>query len=213
MIGKGIAGDVIDRLAQWDWPGNIRELENLIERLMVLGTVQGDQAVVLEDIAPELRAVVAEPAMPALRDQQERSEQEHLAKVLEECGGNRALAAQQLGISQPTVTSHLRQLETRYGVELFYRQGKGVYLSQQGERLLPQVEQLMQQAAQMQAWPCASGGTRAPSCRAGATSGGAMETEKYSRLLLIVNIPQITHDGRCNRGFLGIQRPFDCQQK
>ena len=34
-------------------------------------------------------------------------------------------------------------------MELFYRQGKGVYLSQQGERLLPQVEQLMQQAAQI----------------------------------------------------------------
>lgn len=63
--------------------------------------------------------------------------------------GSITKAAQQLGISQPTVTSHLRQLETRYGVELFYRQGKGVYLSQQGERLLPQVEQLMQQAAQI----------------------------------------------------------------
>ncbi|WP_332455054.1 helix-turn-helix domain-containing protein, partial [Alcaligenes faecalis] len=84
--------------------------ENLIERLMVLGTVQGDQAVVLEDIAPELRAVVAEqPAMPALRDQQERSEQEHLAKVLEECGGNRALAAQRLGISRSTLWRKLRK--------------------------------------------------------------------------------------------------------
>ncbi|MGE8546679.1 MAG: LysR substrate-binding domain-containing protein [Alcaligenes sp.] len=63
--------------------------------------------------------------------------------------GSITKAAQQLGISQPTVTSHLRQLEARYGIELFYRQGKGVYLSEQGERLLPQVEELMQQAAQI----------------------------------------------------------------
>ena len=32
-------------------------------------------------------------------------------------------AAAQLGVSQPTVTGQLRQLESRYGVELFHRQG------------------------------------------------------------------------------------------
>ncbi len=65
------------------------------------------------------------------------------------CTNSVTRAAKELGISQPTVTSHLRQLESRYGIELFYRRGKGVYLSEQGEQLLPQVEALLQQAAQL----------------------------------------------------------------
>ncbi|MCX5592573.1 LysR substrate-binding domain-containing protein [Alcaligenes endophyticus] len=65
------------------------------------------------------------------------------------CTNSITRAAKELGISQPTVTSHLRQLEAKYGIELFYRRGKGVYLSEEGEHLLPQVEALLRQAAQV----------------------------------------------------------------
>ena len=59
-------------------------------------------------------------------------------------------AAAQLGVSQPTVTAQLRQLESRYGVELFHRQGRGLHLSEAGRRLMPQVEKLVQQETEIE---------------------------------------------------------------
>lgn len=59
-------------------------------------------------------------------------------------------AAAQLGVSQPTVTGQLRQLESRYGVELFHRQGRGLRLSDAGHRLMPMVEKLVQQESEIE---------------------------------------------------------------
>lgn len=59
-------------------------------------------------------------------------------------------AAAQLGISQPTVTGQLRQLESRYGIELFHRQGRNLRLSDAGYRLMPMVEKLMQQESEIE---------------------------------------------------------------
>lgn len=54
------------------------------------------------------------------------------------------------GVSQPTVTGQLRQLESRYGVELFHRQGRGLRLSDAGHRLMPLVEKLVQQESEIE---------------------------------------------------------------
>jgi len=59
--------------------------------------------------------------------------------------GSVTKAATLLGVSQPTVTGHLRQLEARYGVELFHRQGRAMNLSDMGRSLMPMVEKLVQQ--------------------------------------------------------------------
>ncbi|MGE8590595.1 MAG: LysR family transcriptional regulator, partial [Alcaligenes sp.] len=58
-------------------------------------------------------------------------------------------AAAQLGVSQPTVTGQLRQLESRYGIELFHRQGRGMRLSDAGQSLMPMVEKLVQQETEI----------------------------------------------------------------
>lgn len=59
--------------------------------------------------------------------------------------GSVTLAAKQLSLSQPTVTSQIRSLEEHYGIELFRRQGGRLSLSDEGIRLLPLVEKLLQQ--------------------------------------------------------------------
>ncbi|MDE1168431.1 MAG: LysR family transcriptional regulator [Pseudomonas sp.] len=64
--------------------------------------------------------------------------------------GSITLAAKKLGLSQPTVTTQVRQLESQYAVELFYRGGRRLTLSDDGVRLLPMVKALLQQEADIE---------------------------------------------------------------
>lgn len=59
-------------------------------------------------------------------------------------------AAKKLGLSQPTVTTQIRNLEAQYGVELFYRGGRRLTLSDEGAQLLPMVQTLLQQEADIE---------------------------------------------------------------
>ncbi|MFV3381618.1 LysR family transcriptional regulator [Pseudomonas sp. NY15354] len=64
--------------------------------------------------------------------------------------GSITLAAKKLGLSQPTVTTQIRNLESQYAVELFYRGGRRLVLSEEGARLLPMVKALLQQEADIE---------------------------------------------------------------
>lgn len=64
--------------------------------------------------------------------------------------GSVTQAAKKLGLSQPTVTTQIRQLESRYSVELFYRGGRRLTVSDEGARLLPRVKMLLQQEADIE---------------------------------------------------------------
>jgi DNA-binding transcriptional LysR family regulator len=64
--------------------------------------------------------------------------------------GSITLAAKKLGLSQPTVTTQIRNLESQYSVELFYRGGRRLSVSDEGARLLPMVKVLLQQEADIE---------------------------------------------------------------
>ncbi|QNP48335.1 LysR substrate-binding domain-containing protein [Diaphorobacter aerolatus] len=64
--------------------------------------------------------------------------------------GSITLAAKHLGLSQPTVTTQIRALEELYGIELFRRQGGRLVVSDDGVRLLPMVESLLQQESNVE---------------------------------------------------------------
>jgi len=83
--------------------------------------------------------------------------------------GSITTAARQLGISQPTVTGRIRQLEETYGVELFYRRASRVDLSDVGVALMPVVEQLMQQEGNADYLLRNAGNLRFGNLRIGAT--------------------------------------------
>jgi two-component system response regulator AtoC len=95
----------MERLLRHHYPGNVRELENLIKRLIVLGDPflrnGGDGAAV----AAASRLAAPLPAGPeiSLREASRKAslaaEREIIAKTLEQCGGNRVRAAKMLRIS------------------------------------------------------------------------------------------------------------------
>ncbi len=94
------------RLQAYPWPGNVRQLENVAERLSVLlADAEGPVGEAeLRAVLPELYAPTAAAAPGSLA---ERS-QAQILRVLAECGGNQAEAARRLGIGRTTLWRRLR---------------------------------------------------------------------------------------------------------
>ena len=99
----------IHMLENHSWPGNIRELENLVERLVVVC----DDAVVDESLLPLDLTVGAGLAREAEKESNFAAataafEKGYLRRVLAQCGWNRRRAAEQLGIGYSTLKAKLR---------------------------------------------------------------------------------------------------------
>ncbi len=99
----------MERLMRYDWPGNIRELRNLIERLQILHEGEEVQA---GDLPAELGAVrpPAEPAEAALVPLQEM-ERRHVERVLRATGWNKTQAARILEIDIKTLNKKIRDFD------------------------------------------------------------------------------------------------------
>ncbi len=119
-----IEGVALERLKHYAWPGNIRELENAIERAVVLA--EGER-ITLHDLpqeildgptawlSTELRKAkrIAGPANPIVTPEDAEllldSELRQLRSALEQCGGNKAEAARLLGMPRSTFFSKLKK--------------------------------------------------------------------------------------------------------
>ena len=113
---KEIDPEVLDALAAHSWPGNIRELENVIERMVLLS----DQPTLSRrDLPPELlvepgRSPLSEPLSPLrerIRSETRRIEREVILEALEITNGNVTKAARRLGISRRGLQLKMKELE------------------------------------------------------------------------------------------------------
>ena len=99
-----IAPEAIKLLQQHEWVGNVRELENAVERAMV---VAHEPLLRAEDFLLQGGRVLAADA-PRSLDEMEKA---HILQVIEECDGNQTRAAEVLGVDRVTLHNKLK----RYG--------------------------------------------------------------------------------------------------
>lgn len=116
-MGKDVtelAPDALDLLRAYDFPGNVRELENILERGVALSTGHSIEPAHLPDDLRELSIRTFRKKagrIPTL----EQQEQDYIAWVLQEAGGNQTLAAQMLGIDRVSLWRKLKRYEVEKG--------------------------------------------------------------------------------------------------
>jgi two-component system response regulator AtoC len=113
----GITLEALEALAAYNFPGNVRELRNIIERAMIL--TSGPEVEARDIILPDgdelrgkvLPAFFSMPLGPeGAPPPAEVVERAYVARVLEHFHGKRVVAAHALGISYPTFLKRLREL-------------------------------------------------------------------------------------------------------
>ena len=98
-----IPSETMQALTEWHWPGNIRELENFIERSVILSK------------GPSLRAPLSElredsPEAASGSATLEHVEREHILQALRESAGVVTAAAKRLGLHRTTLNAMMRKL-------------------------------------------------------------------------------------------------------
>ncbi len=114
---SGFSEEAQVRLVRYDYPGNVRELENALQRAVALA--EGD-VIRPEDLPPQMREA-ARPRIEAPREAVhvpdgltlEEVEAIYIQRTLERVAGNASEAARRLGISRSTLWRKLKKLDRR----------------------------------------------------------------------------------------------------
>lgn len=108
------------KLKSYHWPGNIRELENVMQRALVIchnNTIESDDLILEATLEPEMATSVEAEEEPILCNDLKRHEQELILQALRKGNGSRKYAAETLGISPRTLRYKLSRMRDQ-GVEI-----------------------------------------------------------------------------------------------
>src|SRR5262249_26844627 len=115
---REIGIDVLAALQAADWPGNVRQLRNVIERILILATGEINMPVTVDSLPPDawpssglaknegMQDVIALP----LRDARERFEREYLNVQITRFGGNISRTAAFIGMERSALHRKLKSL-------------------------------------------------------------------------------------------------------
>jgi transcriptional regulator with GAF, ATPase, and Fis domain len=104
--------DVLELFVKYGWPGNVRQLENVLQRLALLagdGPIRRD----LLKSDPSLERLFSSVEAIEPQFSLERTEREQIRRALEAARGNREKAALMLGISRATIYRKIKELKLR----------------------------------------------------------------------------------------------------
>jgi two-component system response regulator AtoC len=108
---EGFTRQALDCLIDYDWPGNIRELKNIIERLVAL---KDDGAITPQDLPFDIfmksSAAKKLQAEDGLKDACNDFQRQYIETVLERVGGNQTKAARILGIHRNALSNKMKSL-------------------------------------------------------------------------------------------------------
>jgi DNA-binding NtrC family response regulator len=107
LPARSITPEAVVALQAYDFPGNVRELRNLLERAAILA--RGSR-IDVRDLPPLAPSVAASEADGGLRAQLEHLERTLVARALADAGGVQAEAARRLGLSRSHLAYRLRRL-------------------------------------------------------------------------------------------------------
>jgi transcriptional regulator with PAS, ATPase and Fis domain len=118
----GLNKDTLQLLESYTWPGNIRELENVLERIVILTDINLDY--IPPELLPENILSHTEKSRSQhetknqnsklnIRDKQSIYEKEIILKVLIKNGWNQSVAAEELGLHESTLRYRMR----KYGIK------------------------------------------------------------------------------------------------
>ena len=113
---KTIHSDVMQKLQQYDWPGNIRELQHVIERAVLLSRNE----ILSEVVLPEFTSVTPGESKTGTRTKTlEELERDHILSVLKQCNykvAGKGGAAEVLNLPPSTLNSKIKKL----GIKISY---------------------------------------------------------------------------------------------
>jgi DNA-binding NtrC family response regulator len=109
-----LPSELLETFSRYDWPGNIRQLENVIKRYLILPELAPVLAE-LEDSAPVAETPVSNSVMLKAVSAQaaERAEQAMVLRLLDETNWNRKQAAQRLGICYKALLNKLKKWQLK----------------------------------------------------------------------------------------------------
>ncbi|WP_302979544.1 helix-turn-helix domain-containing protein [Bilophila wadsworthia] len=116
-IIEPLSEEAVEQLRTIDWPGNVRQLANVLERAIVISPGRTITDKILADAMGSCRPFVRRPPQ-AIQPAEETPnaplqdvERSAVLRALKECGGNRKQAALRLGISRSTLWRRLKEWE------------------------------------------------------------------------------------------------------
>jgi len=107
QLGEG----VLDQLVTYDYPGNVRELENMVEQAVALAS---GGVITMDDILPQAPKKQTHTRGRTLADIVDDAEREAVQSALRECDGSRERAAEALDISPTTLWRKMTRLGITY---------------------------------------------------------------------------------------------------